>query len=311
MLHYHGALWEDCRIAAFYPGQKNPDLIFIDIDAKDFCSQRAFKTALTKTLNNIKNKIGGHPTLLWSGRGCHVIQPINCNNVDLDTVEQFSSLVRDKDVNKAFLQFASNYLSGGKRDSCNRTSLKSSLLRIPYSVNSRCKAEGKDPEVKILQEWDGFRPDFRLLLGSFYSHLVAKRIEEEQERAKKYSTMFEGSSNNNNNNNGLVLVTHWIEKLLQTPLDDYRQCARDLIIIPYLVVRRGMTDTNEIEAIVMQWADACNELKSLRPSYREFEREMRSRIHVVLRDRIPSMRFDTLQEENPELAQKLSKTADP
>src|SRR5262245_43800024 len=27
MLHYQGALWKDCRISAFYPGQKNPDLI--------------------------------------------------------------------------------------------------------------------------------------------------------------------------------------------------------------------------------------------------------------------------------------------
>ena len=297
MLHYQGALWEDCRISAFFIGQKNPDLILIDIDAKDFDSMRAFKTALTKTVNNIKKKIGGHPTVLWSGRGYHIIQPIDCD-VDLDTIKEFAALVRDKDVNKAFLQFAAFYLSDDRKDSCNRTSLKSCLLRVPGSHNTKCKEEKIDSEIKILQEWDGFRPDYKLMLGSFYSHLVAKKIEEIQER-EKYATCVALT-----NTEGPQVI-YWIEKLLDTTLDDYRQRARDLIIIPYLMVRRGITDINEIEAIVMRWADKCNELESLRPSYREFEREMRSRIRVVLRDMIPPMRFDTLQEENPKLAKML------
>jgi hypothetical protein len=61
MLYFQGALWEDCRISAFGIGQRNPDLIFIDLDLKDFKSMRAFKLALTTTLKNIKQKLGGHP----------------------------------------------------------------------------------------------------------------------------------------------------------------------------------------------------------------------------------------------------------
>jgi hypothetical protein len=46
------------------------------------------------------------------------------------------------------------------------------MLRVPGSLNSRCKEAGIDAEVKILQEWDGYRPDYTLLLGSFYADLV-------------------------------------------------------------------------------------------------------------------------------------------
>jgi hypothetical protein len=57
MLYYKAALWEDCRIAAFGIGQVYPNLIFIELDAEDFASMRAFKLALTATLKNIKEKL--------------------------------------------------------------------------------------------------------------------------------------------------------------------------------------------------------------------------------------------------------------
>ena len=53
----------------------------------------ALKMALTKTLNNIKVKLNGaNPTVLWSGRGYHIIQPIDCPvNVNLDNVKEFET----------------------------------------------------------------------------------------------------------------------------------------------------------------------------------------------------------------------------
>jgi hypothetical protein len=302
MLYYHCALWVDCRVSAFYPGQKNPDLIFIDIDAKDFCSERALKTALTKILKSIKKKIGGHPTIIWSGRGYHVIQPIDCQ-VNLDNVDKLIPLVRDKDVNKAFLQFGARYLSNGKKDKDNRTSLTSCQLRIPGYRNARCIEEGIDPEVKIIQEWDGHRPDFRLLLGSFYADLVAKREQERKER-ERYLRLHPQTFENGHT----TTTIGWIETLLRTSLDDHRRYCADLIIITYLIVRRGMTDEDQIMSIVMQWADRCDELDSLRPKYRVFERRVRRRIRSVLykESKIPPVSWSRLLEENPELAKKLS-----
>jgi hypothetical protein len=252
---------------------------------------------LEKILKHIEKKIGGHPTVLWSGRGYHIIQPIDCP-MDLDNIDKFPPLVVDKDVNKAFLQFAAEYLSNNKKDGCNNTSLKSCLLRIPGSLNSKCKEEeGKDPEVKIRQEWDGHRPDFRLLLGSFYSYLVGKRAKELQER-EKYQRL---EVNNNSSK-----VINWIERLLQTPLDDYRKYCVDLIMVPYLIVRGGMIDEDQIMSIVMQWADRCDKVEPLRPRYYEFERRVRARIDSVMRDMIPPVSWSRLLEDNPDLAQKLS-----
>jgi hypothetical protein len=291
LIYFQGAFRQDCRISSFYPGQKNPDLIFIDLDRKDFKSDRAFKAALTKILKHIEKKIGGHPTVLWSGRGCHIVQPIDCP-IDLDNTDKFPPLVRDKDVNKAFLQFAAEYLSNNKKDGCNNTSLKSCLLRVPGSINSKCKEE-----VKIIQEWDGYRPDVKLLLGNFHSYLVGEMIKKVQEQ-EKYQNVPVSS-----NNSGIV---NWIERLLQTPLADYRKYCASLIIIPYLVVRRGIRDQDQIMSIVMQWATRCDQMEPLRPGYYEFERRARSRIDTVMCDMIPPVSWSRLVEQNPELAQKLS-----
>jgi hypothetical protein len=98
MITLQDALWGDRRIAAFGMDQTNPDLTLIDLGTRDFCSPSACKTTLTKTLKRIKKKLSGHPTVYWSGRGCHIIKPIDCP-VNLDTVKEF---VNDGDVNKNF-----------------------------------------------------------------------------------------------------------------------------------------------------------------------------------------------------------------
>ncbi len=115
---YKSALWEDCRINAFGIGQTNPDLIFIDLDTKNFRSHRAFKMAYNDTLKRIEQKLGGHPSVTWSGNGYHIIQPINCS-VNLDEKKELAAVTRDGNVNKEFLQFAERYLSNGKCDKYN------------------------------------------------------------------------------------------------------------------------------------------------------------------------------------------------
>lgn len=97
----------------------------------------------------------------------------------------------------------------------------------------------------------------------------------------------------------------WIEELLQTPIGDFRKRSRDLILVPYLIIRRGMSDIDQITEIVMKFADKCAELYRLEPSRREYEKEVRSRVYEVMRDRIPPMRLETLKEKNPGLYDRL------
>ena len=290
MLYYQGALWEDCRIAAFRIGQENPDLIFIDLDAKDFSSMRSFKLALTKTLKNIKEKLGGaHPSLIWSGRGYHIIQPIHCP-IALETIKELAAL--EPYTSNKFLQFAERYLSAGRCDNANHPALKSCMLRIPTTVNSKCKAAGGgiDPEVKVLQEWDGHRPSYKLLLGSFYADLMGQH--QSQTSCKKYPNPL-------TNQLGRVNEIPWIEKLFQTPIEDYRKYAIDLIIIPYLIVIKDITCEDEIYYIAMKWLDRCSELRRLEPSRHYFTYRVRRRIDEVIHgDRVPPMRSNTLKQRN-------------
>jgi hypothetical protein len=67
-----------------------------------------------------------------------------------------------------------------------------------------------------------------------------------------------------------------------------------------------MIDVDQIQEIVMQWADNCAKLYRFEPSMREFANRVRSRTYKVMRDRIPPMKLETLKEENPELYRQLS-----
>jgi hypothetical protein len=118
-----------------------------------------------------------------------------------------------------------------------------------------------------------------------------------------------------NNNTSLRIRNHvngidcgpiaWIDKLLRTPIHDFRKRSRDLILVPYLVVRRGMTDVDQIHSIVMGWADKCGELKRLEPTRSQYSNRVRSRIYEVMRDRKPWMSLKRLKEKNPRLYETL------
>jgi hypothetical protein len=298
MLYFQAALWEDCRISAYSVGQSNPDLIFIELDRSNFTSLRAFKLALTATLKNIKEKLGGYATVIWSGHGYHIIQPISCPT-PLELINELKRL--EPSTSNKFLQFAERHLSNKKSDSGHHPAIKSCMLRIPGSINSKCKAEGIDPEVKIIQKWDGHRPDYRLLIGSFYADLVGKEHIKKKGLARPTRALATPPS---------YQRVDWIERLLQTPIDDYRKHARDLILVPYLVLNRGITDPDQVCNIIMEWADKCAELRRLDPSRREYANRVWSRTYEVKQSRIPPMRFDTLKEKNPWLYEKLNSERD-
>jgi hypothetical protein len=134
-----------------------------------------------------------------------------------------------------------------------------------------------------------------LLIGRFHAHLVGVNNQQTQKSSHLITTP--GADYG---------AIDWIERLINnTPIDDHRKSVRDLILVPYLVVRRGMTDEVRIRDTIMQWADKCAELRQLDPSRREFERRIQSRIYESAQERIPPMRLETLKEKNPELYKHL------
>jgi hypothetical protein len=264
MLYYQAALGEDCRISGYGQGQTNPDLLFIDLDAATFASKRAFKLALTTTLNKIQSELGGHPTVLWSGRGYHIIQPIDCPR-PLEEIKELAALEPYHTSNK-FLQFAERYLSANRCDSGHHPAIKSCMLRIPGSINSKCKELGLDPQIRLLQRWDGCRPDYRLLIGDFHAYLAGKVTH----RFSIASTIVEHAAANDND-------IAWIDRLLQTPIRDWRKTAVALILAPYLITIKRLSYELAYN-MIMQWASKCAELSYLRPNIQSFI----DRIHISL-----------------------------
>jgi hypothetical protein len=257
---------------------------------------RAFKFALTTTLKNIKEKLNGaHPSLLWSGRGYHIIQPIDCP-IPLEQIKEFAAL--DKEPSNEFLQFAARYLSANKRDQANHPALKSCMLRVPGTLNSKCKIAGIDPEVKIIQKWDGYRPDFKLLLGSFYADLVGKAKELEQNHACFTSV--------GQNDGGGTTSIQWIENILaHNPIDDHRKLIVGLILSRYLVNIRHL-NYDQAYGIIWEWLDRCEQLRSLEPSRHFFDHEVVKRqLKEAWHCKIPHMGLLKMKRKYPDLYKKL------
>jgi hypothetical protein len=127
--------------------------------------------------------------------------------------------------------------------------VNSCLVRIPGTINSKC-----GQEVKIVQRWDGKRPAIQYLLRQFRIWLIERRIEEHRQmnsRAARTKTMYSTKT-----------TWWWIEKLLQTPIDDYRKYAVWRILIPYLINIR-MLAGDEANDMTTGWLDKCNSLRRL------------------------------------------------
>jgi hypothetical protein len=142
--------------------------LMVDLDLKDFAEEdqkkkakAVLERALNKTLQNIKETIGGNPTVLWTGYGYHVCQPVS--GFILEEYETFYEFTKylDKGLMSMFIQFAEEYFTVYAADRLHKPTVKSCLVRIPATLNSKRIAKRQDAEVKIIQKWDGIRPSIQ------------------------------------------------------------------------------------------------------------------------------------------------------
>ncbi len=201
--------------------------------------------------------MNGFPTILNSGNGYHIIQPIECP-MALEKIEQFKKYNKPS---QEFLRFAECYLSNGKADKNHNPSFNSCLLRIPNSINSkclvdnRCKRLDNSFRVKIVQRWNGYRPllvDSEILYD-FQTHLIQNKINEQNHRQK----ILKARRYNTNNN-----IKFWIEKLLNTPITDFRKNALSLILAPYLIHIKKLSYQESFD-ILSEWLKKCDSIRKL------------------------------------------------
>jgi hypothetical protein len=219
--------YEDCRINAYpsfteYDGinRTATSFLMVDLDLNDFKKGKsALERALNNTLQKIRESIGGNPTVLWTGNGYHVYQPVS--GFILEEYETFYEFTKylDKDLTSLFIQFAEEYFTDYAADRLHNPTVKSCLTRIPGSLNSKCIAKGVDAEVKIIQNWDGARPPIQSMLREFRRWLIQKRIDDMEQLKKQEKFQMTVSKNQER-----TTTIKWIEKgILEHPLSDHRK----------------------------------------------------------------------------------------
>jgi hypothetical protein len=295
----------DCRVNAYrsyteYKGinRQAPNFIFIDLDRSTFTTERAHRMALTATLKNIKEKLfDANPTVLWTGNGYHIYQPIEA--FVLEEEEVFCDFDQPS---KVFLKFAEQYLSNNKSDPSHNPSFKSCMIRIPGSFNSKCILEGKDPEVRIIQRWNGqLRPKINLLLGSFHAYLVDQRIKELQ-RQKELKVRYQIRMKKNDNDTSSRTTIPWIELLLETPIEDYRKNAISLILAPYLINVKKLSYDDAFN-IITDWLNKCDLIKRLDSN---FSYRIKYALENTIKKGYLPMKLETLKEKNRALYDSLN-----
>jgi Primase X len=260
LARFRQANYMDCRINA-YPaiyseriGQNRqaPNFIFVDLDRSNFKTESAFDLAVSKTIKNIKDKLpNAHSTVLDTGNGCHIYQPIFSPFL-LDNIPELTKLHSEQ--SKAFLKFAEQFLSNGKADHSHNPTFKSCMIRIPASVNSKC---GK--RINIVQKWNGNAPAINYLLRDFRRYLIQQKINSRLEERKHTNINKLNAAIIHDRNSHTI---SWIESVLQTPLSDHRKYCIWRILSPYLLNVKKLS-MEEAFSVMNDWLDKCNKVERL------------------------------------------------
>jgi hypothetical protein len=270
--YFKSSNYEDCRINAYpsfteYHGINRTPISFlmVDLDLKDFPNemkkgQAILDKVLNKTLQKITESIGGNPTVLWTGNGYHVYQPVG--GFILEEYETFYKFTKyfDKDLTSMFIQFAEEHFTDYAADRLHNPTVKSCLIRIPGSLNSKCVNKGEDAEVKTIQKWDGIRPSIQPMLTPFKIWLTQKRIDEKLKKQDKKNAKFHMMVSKSQERTSAI---KWIEKgILEQPLSDHRKYIIWRVLSPYLLNIRKLPK-EEAYSVMKDWLDKCNKLEKL------------------------------------------------
>jgi hypothetical protein len=167
-------------------------------------------------------------------------------------------------------------MTDGKADQnhIRTVSSKNCMLRVPGSLNfGVCHRNDNDEvigippeaEVRVIQGWDGSRPDVSHLIPRCYNWLKSIEMREMKERieADKKSMKYRRWFGNNEKT-----TFEWIEKLLNKPIDTNRYYCVWRILAPYLINVRKLSSEEALD-IIETWMTKCNSVKRLSFSIRK------------------------------------------
>lgn len=281
----------DCRLNAYPIFEEGllqaPNIIFIDLDLQS--NSKELNKNLDKALKIIKHKLNGFvPTILWTGNGYHIYIVLDVRPLEL--IEELKKLTSQP--SEQFLKFAELNFANNKKDSQHNPSFKSCLLRIPGTINSK-----NGSQVKIIQRFDENNiPTIDEVLREFRLYLadidIRKRISRETstKKGKFYVKSLSHSA---------IKQYAWIEKLLETPIEDGRKYCLWKLLCPYLVNIKKLQYDESFKRLKI-WLEKCNDLRRLNFNPNT---EIKAKLRCV-KDYNP-ISIKTLIEDNKDLYFKL------
>jgi hypothetical protein len=296
--HFKAAEFKDCRINA-YPDFTNfqginmqyPALVMCDLDLSNFKSEKLLQKTLRATLKNIAIDLGENakPTVLFTGNGYHVYQPIKLPILEREELFQTFEIPSTQ-----FIRYAAKKWTKGKNDPANHPSVNSCMVRVPNSINSK---NGKT--VQVVQWWNGTRPAANGMLFWFQVHLTDEKLKYDYKHGRGlYRAMATGKEiiiplRRSENTPWTI---HWIESTIldRNGISDWRKATISLILAPYLVnVRKE--DPSTAYGIIMDWLAKCSKIRRL-----DFNATNRVDYAINHAFQYP-MRQDTMREKYPQM----------
>ena len=119
--------------------------------------------------------------------------------------------------------------------------------------------------VKIIKKFDSKHkatpPNINLIIGSFCAYLADLEIKEDRYRKSIEQQIIISTTKYTYNyvSNGSGGIIYWIEKLLQTPLPDYRKTCIWRILAPYLINTKRLS-YDQAFTIIEKWLGGCSKL---------------------------------------------------
>lgn len=259
--------YQDCRINAYsslfqHEGSISAytngfritiTIIVIDLDLKDFSNSKVkLDVSLQETLKKIKETINGCPTVLDTGNGYHIYQPIK--SIVLDEIDELKGFVSSYDkfhLANRFMKFAEQYFTESKCDAQHNPTIKSCLVRIPGTLNSKC-----NKQIRIVQEWDYYRPSIEPFLEAFKIHLASQQRSINRVSKSHMMSLYKNKPTSKQD------PYEWIEVLLRIPLGDNRKFIIRRILAPYLIVVKQLP-YGDCYKIIDDWLTECSCVESL------------------------------------------------
>jgi hypothetical protein len=162
--------------------------IIIDLDLQYFSyDKKKLENVLNMTLNKLSIKFYGesNPTVLWTGNGYQIYQPLEGTIFENNRVFYDLLPYTDmRDLTTEFLRFAEKFFTNGNIESTNLHSVKSCFITVPGTFNFK-----NGEQVKIIHKWDGKSPSIQWIAYDFKNYLVQKKIDRIQERKKEIEKM--------------------------------------------------------------------------------------------------------------------------